>query len=61
MEKLSGIDPGSDDGISSRETVCGTCEDPQEDLPGIPIILAILISGLILIAGLVIVIGKLSS
>ncbi|MHB1287360.1 MAG: hypothetical protein ACYCYP_12575 [Leptospirales bacterium] len=61
MKEFSEIDPCNECGIPSREAVCETCEDPHEDLPGIPIILTILISGILLVAGLVIAIGKVGS
>lgn len=61
MEESSVIDPCNECGIPSREPVCGTCEDSQEDLPGIPIVLTILISGIFLVAGLLIAIGKMGS
>jgi hypothetical protein len=59
VEELSGIDPCNECGIPSREPVCGTCEDHQEDLPGIPIILTILISGILLGVGFFVAIGRL--
>lgn len=48
---MSNIDPCNECGYPSLESVCGSCEDPREDLPGGPLVLTILVSVIILVVG----------
>jgi len=53
------IDPCNECGFPSREPVCGPCTDHREDLPGIPMVLTILISGIVLGGGLLLALWRL--
>ena len=61
MKENPEIDPCNECGFPSREPVCGPCTDPREDLPGIPMVLTILISGILLVVGFFVATGKLAS
>lgn len=59
MKDTPEIGPCNKCGFPSREPVCGPCTDPREDLPGIPMVLTILISGIVLGGGILLALWRL--